>query len=218
MLSQELNRYWKTVVDTIHDGIMIVDKSGLIVSVNRAFEDITGYGHEEATGRHCSLLNCTACEIAREKNGDHWCTLFRKGDLKTRKCELITREGRRVHVLKRASLLTDGNGEVMGAVETITDITEIVEKDTQIEAFRRVLGSENSFQGMLGMSTGMQQVFELIANAAQSDAPVVILGESGTGKELTAEAIHNLGPRKERGFITAQPSVSLYSRASFSGM
>jgi hypothetical protein len=35
MLEQELNQYWKTVVDTIQDGIMIVDSGGTIVSANK---------------------------------------------------------------------------------------------------------------------------------------------------------------------------------------
>jgi PAS domain S-box-containing protein len=180
---------------------MIVDRTVMIVSVNKAFEIITGFSSEEATGKSCSILNCTACEIARGGDRDHWCILFRKGNLKTRKCELIKKDGDRVHILKNASLLTDGAGEVIGAVETITDITEIVEKDCQIEAFRRVLDSENSFHGMLGTSTGIRRTFDLITNAAQSDAPVLILGESGTGKELAAEAIHRIGARRERPFI-----------------
>ena len=58
MFKQELNTYWKTVVDTIQDGIMIVDEDGTIVSVNEAFEGITGYSKEEVLGKPCSILNC----------------------------------------------------------------------------------------------------------------------------------------------------------------
>jgi len=64
-------------------------------------------------------------------------------------------------------------------------------KDTQIEAFRRELQTENGFHGILGASASMQQVFDLISNASHSDAPVIIFGESGTGKELVAKAIHD---------------------------
>ena len=46
MLEQELNRYWKTVVNTIQDGVMIVDTDGTIVSANKALEKITGYPKE----------------------------------------------------------------------------------------------------------------------------------------------------------------------------
>ena len=56
MFEQELNSYWKIVVDTIQDGIMIVDEGGTIVSVNKALEKITGEdmgyrGYEPETKR-----------------------------------------------------------------------------------------------------------------------------------------------------------------------
>jgi two-component system, NtrC family, response regulator HydG len=47
MLEKELNNYWKTVVDIIQDGVMIVDTKGTIVSANKGFERITGYTEEE---------------------------------------------------------------------------------------------------------------------------------------------------------------------------
>jgi len=201
MLEQELNAYWKTVVDTIQDGLMVVDKDGTIISVNKALETITRYSRNELIGKQCFVLKCDICEIALEKTGEDWCVLFRTGSFNMRKCTIIRKDGTSVYVIKNASLLRDTNGNVIGAVETVTDITEIVEKDTQIEAFRRELRSEDGFQGILGVSTKMQRVFEMVSNAALSDAPVLILGESGTGKDLVANAIHTISQRRRKPFV-----------------
>ena len=201
MLESELNRYWKTVVNTIQDGLMVVDRAGTIVSANHALETITGYSTKDLVGKPCSALNCDICEIARDSEGEHWCALFRTGSLKMRKCTLSTKDGRSIHVLKNASLLRDSKGDVIGAVETLTDVTEIVQKDHQIDAFQRQLRAEDGFHGIIGASASMQKAFELIANATDSDAPVIILGESGTGKDLVARAIHEIGPRRRKPFV-----------------
>ncbi len=201
MLEQELNQYWKTVVDTIQDGIMIVDKGGTIVSVNRALARMAGYSRDELIGESCAILNCNICEIARKGKGRYWCTLFKNGALNMRRCTFMRKDKQHVPVLKNASLLRDSQGEVMGAVETMTDISELVEKDTQIEAFRRELRLEDAFHGIVGASPPMQKVFDLIANAAHSDAPVIVFGESGTGKELVARAVHETGDRKKGPYI-----------------
>ena len=198
---QNLNQYWKTVVDTIQDGVMIVNPEGTIISVNRGFEEITGYGRDEVLGQPCTILNCSSCEIAREKNGCHWCVMFERGNLKKQKCLLIHKSGRSVHVVKNASVLKDETGEVTGAVETMTDITDLIDKETQLESYRRELSAEDKFYGIIGMSAQMQQLFELITDAAQSDAPIIIFGESGTGKELVAQAIHEAGHRSHKPFV-----------------
>ena len=201
MLEQELNIYWKTVVNTIQDGVMIVDTDGTIVSVNKALENMTGYNNDQLIGKPCTIFNCNICEIAREGKGEKWCSLFRTGVVTKRRCAVMKKDGVYIHVLKNASLLHDTDGQVMGAVETMTDISELIEKDTQIEAFRRELQTENSFHGILGASASMQQVFDLISNASHSDAPVIIFGESGSGKELVAKAIHNTGARRQKPYV-----------------
>ena len=61
----------------------------------------------------------------------------------------------------------------MGAVETLADLSEITEKENQIEAFRRQLHAEDDFHGIVGSSASMRQVFDMIENAAGSDAPVI---------------------------------------------
>ena len=57
------------------------------------------------------------------------------------------------------------------------------------------------FEGMLGVSRQMQEVFNSVRKVAATGAPVLILGESGTGKERVAQAIHNLSPQKAGPFV-----------------
>ncbi len=201
MYADALDKYWKTVVNTIQDGIMIVDTRGAIVSANKALERITGFSRDELIGQKCSILNCSIYEYARKNCGNHWCVLFKTGTMDRRKCTILKKDGTSIHVLKNAALLQDGEGNVLGAVESVTDISEITQKDYQIAEFRRELKSEDGFHGLLGTSFPMRQTFELISNAAQSNAPVIIFGESGTGKELVAQSIHNISSRKQRPFV-----------------
>lgn len=57
------------------------------------------------------------------------------------------------------------------------------------------------FEGMLGNSAEMQEVFNAISKVATTNVPVLILGESGTGKELAARAIHKLSDRAKKPFV-----------------
>lgn len=58
-----------------------------------------------------------------------------------------------------------------------------------------------AFDGMLGASRIIQQLFSKIVKAAQSELPVFLRGESGTGKELVAQSIHARSPRAKRSFV-----------------
>jgi len=201
MFGRELDGYWKTVVNTIRDGIMIVNTSGAIVSVNEAFNRITGYSREEVIGKTCRILHCDVCEEAMTGEDEHWCSLFRTGAIDNRKGKIRRKDDTYVNVLKNAAILKDVDGNVIGAVGTIADLTEISEKEHQLEAFRLQLLSEDGFHGIIGTSPAMRHLYDLIENAAHSDAPVIIYGESGTGKELVSQAIHEIGDRKDRPFI-----------------
>ncbi|ACL05918.1 PAS modulated sigma54 specific transcriptional regulator, Fis family [Desulfatibacillum aliphaticivorans] len=201
MNSSDLNLYWKTVVDTIQDGVMIVSPEGTIVSVNKGFETITGYSQSEVLGQSCALLGCSSCEIARNAEGCHWCVMFKHGRLRRQRCALIRKDGIPVQIVKNASVLKDGEGQIIGAVETITDITDLTTKESLIASYRQELDAQDRFYGMIGASAPMQALFELIRNAGQSDAPVIIFGESGAGKELIAKAIHEAGSRSQFPYI-----------------
>jgi DNA-binding NtrC family response regulator len=57
------------------------------------------------------------------------------------------------------------------------------------------------FESMIGQSSAMQQIFELIRDVAPSEATVLITGETGTGKGLAAKAIHSHSPRCEGPYV-----------------
>ena len=65
---------------------------------------------------------------------------------------------------------------------------------------RHVAMSEK-FEDLIGRSTAMNQVFDVIESVAPSDASVLIQGESGTGKELIARAIHRRSQRSDGPMI-----------------
>ncbi|MCB2061220.1 MAG: nitrogen regulation protein NR(I) [Novosphingobium sp.] len=60
---------------------------------------------------------------------------------------------------------------------------------------------------LVGRSAAMQSVFRMITRVLRNDLTVLILGESGTGKELVAEAIHQLGHRREGPFIAVNTAA-----------
>ena len=197
----DISKYWHTVLDTLQEALLIVSPSGVVMFINRAAEEITGYKSEELVGQPCTVLECTGCKIVSKGEGTTWCELFVSGAVESKRCLVIGKARRQIHVLKRASVLEDENGQIIGAVEALTDITGMVQNEKEIVRLRRSLLREDGFQGLVGNSPAMRRIYSFIEDAARSDASVVISGESGTGKELVAQAIHNLGPRAEKPLI-----------------
>ncbi|MGA2667861.1 MAG: sigma-54 dependent transcriptional regulator [Ignavibacteria bacterium] len=67
--------------------------------------------------------------------------------------------------------------------------------------------ADTGFQGLIGRSPRIAEVYNLISKVAQTDSTVLIIGESGTGKDLTAKAIHNLSDRKDNKFFAIDVST-----------
>jgi formate hydrogenlyase transcriptional activator len=63
------------------------------------------------------------------------------------------------------------------------------------------LPEEPDFEGIVGQSSALRRVLQLVDTVATGNSSVLLLGETGTGKELIARAIHNRSRRKERTFV-----------------
>jgi two-component system, NtrC family, response regulator PilR len=108
------------------------------------------------------------------------------------------------------------HGNVESAVRALKlGAFDFVSKPLNLGVLRKLVGSairlgaRNSdrtsitFRGprLLGDSEIMEQLRDMIARVARSQAPVHIYGESGTGKELVARLIHESGARSEGPFV-----------------
>jgi len=195
------NTTWKAVIDTMEEGLMLVDCEGRITFVNPAFERLLGYGNDEVRGQSCAIFQCDRCFKARAAGFDRYCNLFKDGEVKSSECIFRHKDGTPKHLLKNAVVIKDDSGRTIGGVETLTDLSRVVAGERLIDSLKKELKRDRGFAGIIGESLPMRQVFDLAASAAESDAPVVIHGESGTGKELLACALHQQSTRADKPFI-----------------
>lgn len=102
----------------------------------------------------------------------------------------------------------------LGAYDYITkpfnrdELKLVVRKAIQVSRLAREnrqlkerLAEKVDFENIVGISRGMEKVFNIVRKVADTDATVLITGESGTGKELVARAIHLLSSRKSAVFV-----------------
>lgn len=72
---------------------------------------------------------------------------------------------------------------------------------TENRILREKIKSKHGFGSIVGRAPEMEKLYRIIAKAAYSNHPVLILGESGTGKEIVARSIHFSGPFRDKPFI-----------------
>jgi two-component system response regulator HydG len=172
------------IMDSMAEGLFVLDAEHRIVLWNRAMEILTGYSAMEAMGKDCDLLDCAVPQ----------CPLSEGQDIEQVECQLRHKDGSRVPALKNGRVLKDNAGNTIGMVETVTDLRPIRQLQAEVSEAR----SQGRLQGLgklKGKSHAMRTVYERIGLAAQSEATILVVGETGTGKELAAQAIHTESAR-----------------------
>jgi two-component system response regulator PilR (NtrC family) len=133
----------------------------------------------------------------------------------------VLRHARNINPSVIAIMITAfGSADLIKGVEQL-GVTDYVEKpfNTEVLKFRirkeldrkrlqqenvllkRAMHSAHQFSNIIGSSSAMLQVFELVETVASTGSTVLVTGESGTGQELIARAIHVRSPRADRPFV-----------------
>ena len=126
------------------------------------------------------------------------------------KVVVITGQGEKDHALKA---IGEGAYDFFCKPIQIDELKVVLNRAfyvSQLEREYRELQQQlsgESFEGMLGTSPQIQEVFSSILKVATTEVPVLIVGESGTGKELVAKAIHRNSSRRKCPFIVINCSA-----------
>src|SRR6188768_4247635 len=125
-------------------------------------------------------------------------------------------------------IIVTGYGTVKDAVEAIKrGATDFVTKPFQFDELlhalnsaleQRRLKSENAylrsqlqerykFEGIIGRSPAMRELFQLLETVSASASTILVMGETGTGKEVVARAIHHNSPRRAQRFVAINCSA-----------
>jgi len=185
--------FYRTALESLSEGVMILDSDCRIIYANRRVHEITGYSPEELLGQTPSLLHAdsetTPCAGAKGPAGEP----------KSFEFEMKRKDGRLHWMHVKATPYRNDGGEVVGRVVALSCIA----KQKNLEFENEFLNDEfrATFGNIIGHSPALQKVLAQIATVAPTEANVLILGESGTGKELVARAIHDLSSRKDRPLV-----------------
>ncbi len=88
--------------------------------------------------------------------------------------------------------------------ELVLIVKNVLEKQSlinEIRVLRKEVEGRYSFGNIIGKNPGMQEVYNLISDLADTDVTVLIRGETGTGKELVAKSVHFNSRRKDNAFV-----------------
>jgi len=185
------------ILDSLGEGVFTVDKSFKINFFNKAAERITRHKKEEVIGQFCknifkSKVCFSDCPIAVVLNS--------KKNIYDFESKIKTANNYNIPIKLNAAVLHNEDEKPIGGVISFREISDL-------ERIKQDLTKDSQFYGIIGKSKPMKEIFELIKEISDSDAPVFIHGESGTGKEMIANAVQKTSTRKNNVFIKINCSV-----------
>ena len=145
--SQELERY-ETIVETVNDGICVIDTDNRFVLVNDAYTELVGYDREELVGSHTSLVVAGNDQEDIEVEAEEVQRDIRDGtaEADTYEATLKTASGETIDVESTVAPLPEQDDEEQDLVVVVRDVTERNKREQQLEQQNERL---ESFAGML---------------------------------------------------------------------
>jgi PAS domain S-box-containing protein len=186
---------FKAVLDTVSDAVTVIDRDLSVLFQNEAVYRTYGSKlgercYEAYRGRQEPCENCIVLDVI--------------SDGKPRRAlrDIRLPGGGVLWMELFSGPFRDEQGNIVGAVEVVRDVTEQIRLSEECVTLRREMERQVRFENIITQSKKMKSIFSLIGRIASTMSTVLITGESGTGKELIARAIVANSQRKAKPFVT----------------
>ncbi len=199
----------ETILNSIDEGIHVVDHEGKTIFYNHRGATIDGFDPEEVLGKHIfeiypSLTEETSTLIR---------TLRTNKPIEERQQTFINKKGQKITTINK-TIPVQLDDYSMGALEISRDITQLQNLINKISLLQDQLhheqkmtvpplaqGTRFSFDQIIGNNTDLCKAIEYSKKASETSSPILLYGETGTGKEVFAQSIHNASSRRDKPFI-----------------
>ncbi len=183
-----INNRLHNIFHTMSEGVVIIDRRGVIEQVNPGAERILRRPAEDLEGLYLEeIFKEMPCVKEMLATGNP-CS-----DIEIN----VTWETRNIHCLASGKAIRDEEDKLNGGVIILSPITKI---KNLVNRFSGAL-ARFTFDDIIGSSPEIVEAIRIGRLAAQNDNNVLLQGESGTGKEVFAQAIHNQSMRRNGPFV-----------------
>ena len=181
----------ETLLDNSFNGVIRMDRDGMITDVNPIMEDIMGK-------RKADVLGLAAGAVFRELDGESLRQVLQDG---SSSYSLFLQKNRSPVFAVVAPVVIDGRTD--GAIMTCHRVKKQQSAEQESQRMRHSKGfiALGEFDDVIQKSKAMQDCIRLAKLCALSEKPVLIIGEAGTEKRLVAQSIHNAGMRGDGPFV-----------------
>ncbi|MEA3485539.1 MAG: sigma 54-interacting transcriptional regulator, partial [Candidatus Aerophobetes bacterium] len=185
--ARKTERY-KTILDSIHDGIIVIDEDKKITVLNKKAENLLRVKENLVQGKHLNfILKDLDVEKVWKTGGKHTGYVWKN-------------KGREL-VLNIFPIKVEE--KVLGAVVNATPLKVL--QDTEIKVrknlYRNGLLARKNFTCITQKSEVMREVVIRAQKYARTNLTILITGETGAGKDIFAQSVHNYSPFSDNPFV-----------------
>lgn len=192
-----INNWVKVILDSLYDGVLIIDNKTVVQYINPAYTRITNVEYENIVGK----------PLKDVRPGARLPSVLHEGEKILRALRL---EDGIEYIVNMSPIIE--NNEIIGGISLVKGISDVYELTNQINEYQQDIKklqnrmkamqkAKYTFNNILAEDYKSIDIKKIAMKIAKKDTTVLMIGESGTGKELYAQAIHNASTRCNGPFV-----------------